>query len=122
MPKEILNRFEKKMGFAPGIMNVVTELDPKMTEFYEFCDSTIQEDGALSSRMKMLMIMAIGAERHCRECVVSAMRGAYNKGATEAEILEAIRVVAVGGGAPAVAACKEALEMLKQKKFKKGSC
>jgi len=122
MSKEILNKFEKKMGFTPEIMNVVTELDPKMADFYEFCDFTIQEDGALSSKIKMLIIMAMGAQRHCKECVVSAMRGAYNKGATEAEIMEAIRVVAVGGGAPAIAACKDALHMLKEKKFKKESC
>jgi len=122
MSKKILKRFEKKMGFTPEIMSVVAELDPKMTEFYDFCDSTIQEDGALTSKMKMLMIMAMGAQRHCEECVISAMRGAYNKGATETEILEAIRVVAVGGGAPAIAACKDALHMLKEKKFKKKRC
>jgi alkylhydroperoxidase/carboxymuconolactone decarboxylase family protein YurZ len=122
MSKKMLKKFEKKMGFAPEIMNVVTELDPRMADFYDFCDSTIQEDGALSSKMKMLIIMAMGAQRHCKECVTSAMRGAYNKGATEAEILDAIRVVAVGGGAPAIAACKDALQMLKEKKFKRESC
>ncbi|MCP8307488.1 MAG: carboxymuconolactone decarboxylase family protein [archaeon] len=122
MSKEILSRFKKKMGFTPEIMSVISELDPKMAEFYKFCDFTIQEDGALPSKIKMLMIMAMGAQRHCEECVISAMRGAYNKGATEAEILEAIRVVAVGGGAPAIAACKDALHILKEKKFKKGSC
>jgi len=119
MSKKILSKFGKKMGFVPEIMSVITELDPKMAEFYEFCDFTIQEDGALSSKVKMLIIMAMGAQRHCNECVISAMRGAYNKGAKEAEILEAIRVVAVGGGAPAIAACKDALHMLKEKKFKK---
>lgn len=100
MSKKLLSKFEKKMGFTPEIMSVAAKLDPKMGEFYEFCDFTIQEDGALSSKMKMLMIMVMGAQRHCKECVVSAMRGAYNKGATEAEILEAIRVVAVGGRSP----------------------
>jgi len=122
MSKKMLKKFERKMGFTPEIMNVVTELDPRMADFYDFCDFTIQEDGALSSKTKMLIIMAMGAQRHCKECVVSAMRGAYNKGATEAEILDAIRVVAVGGGAPAIAACKDALRMLKEKKFKKDSC
>jgi alkylhydroperoxidase/carboxymuconolactone decarboxylase family protein YurZ len=118
MPKELNEKFKKKMGFAPVIMNVAAEMDPKMAAFYEFCDSTIQDDGALPSRIK---IMSMGAQRHCKECVVSAMRGAYKKGATEAEILDAIKCVAVAGGAPAIAACKDALEMLRDKKFV-GTC
>jgi len=117
MPKALTDKFKKKMGFAPAIMSVAAEMDPKLVDFYEFCDSTIQDDGALSSKVKMLIIMAMGAQRHCKECVVSAMRGAYKKGATEAEILDAVRCVAVGGGAPAIAACRDALEMLNEKKF-----
>ncbi len=54
--------------------------------------------------------------------VYSAMRGTYNKGATEAKILEAIRVMVVKGGGQAIAARKDALQMLKDKKFKKGTC
>jgi len=120
MPKNLTNKFVKKMGFTPTIMSVAAEMDPKLVDFYEFCDSTIQDDGALSSKVKMLIIMAMGAQRHCTECVVSAMRGAHKKGATYAEILEAVRCVAVAGGAPAIAACKDALQMLKQNKLGKG--
>jgi AhpD family alkylhydroperoxidase len=69
-----------------------------------------------------MLNLVIGAQRHCKECVVSAMRGAYNKGATEEEILEAVRCVAVAGGAPAVTACKDALLMLKDKSFDKAGC
>ncbi len=119
---ELTGKFSKKMGFAPEIMHVAVQLDPKMAEFYNFCDSTIQNDGALPSKTKMLIIMAMGAQRHCKECVVSAMRGAYNKGASEQEILEAIRAVAVAGGAPAITACKDALVMLRDKDFAKAGC
>ena len=120
--KDLTDKFVKKMGFAPEIMHIAAQMDPKMAEFYNFCDSTIQNDGALPSKVKMLLIMVMGAQRHCKECVVSAMRGAYNKGATEEEILEAIRCVAVAGGAPAVTACKDALLMLKDKSFDKAGC
>jgi len=119
---ELTAKFSKKMGFAPEIMHVAAQIDPKMAEFYNFCDSTVQNDGALPSKTKMLIIMAMGAQRHCKECVVSAMRGAYNKGASEQEILEAIRVVAVSGGAPAITACKDALVMLRDKDFDKAGC
>ncbi len=120
--KELSGTFRKKMGFAPEIMHVAVQLDPKMAEFYNFCDSAVQDDGALPSKFKMLVIMAMGAQRHCKECVVSSMRGAINKGATEQEVLEAIRVVAVAGGAPAITACKDALVMLRDKNFDKAGC
>ena len=122
MSKKLTGTFKKKMGFAPAIMHIAAEMDPKMAEFYNFCDSTVQNDEALTSKFKLLLIMAMGAQRHCKECVVSAMRGAYNKGATEEEILEAIRTVAVAGGAPAIAACKDALQMLRDKTFDKANC
>jgi alkylhydroperoxidase/carboxymuconolactone decarboxylase family protein YurZ len=50
------------------------------------------------------------------------MRAAYRKGATEEEILEAIRCIAVAGGAPALTACKDALQLLKEKKLDKEGC
>lgn len=117
MKKELSKKFDRKMGFTPSIMNIATELDPKLEAFYEFCDSTIQDDSGLPSKYKMLIIMAMGAQRHCKECVVSSMRAAHKKGATDAEIIDAVRCVAVAGGAPAIAACKDALQMLKDKKF-----
>jgi len=121
MSEKLNKKFKSKMGFSPAIMNVAVSLDPKLEEFYEFCDATIQNDSALASKTKMLIIMAMSAQRHCKECVVSAMRGAYRKGATEDEILDVIRCIAVAGGAPAVSACRDALEMLKDKKLM-GSC
>jgi len=120
MKNELSERFKKKMGFTPTIMDVATELDPKLITFYDFCDSTIQDDSALPSKIKMLIIMAMGAQRHCKECVVSAMRGAYKKGATVAEIIDAIRCIAVAGGAPALSACKDALQLLKENKLAEG--
>ncbi len=122
MTKTLKEKFDKKMGFTPAIMHIAAEIDPKMADFYNFCDTAVQEDGALPSKFKMLLIMAMGAQRHCKECVVSAMKGAHNKGATDAEIIEAIRVVAVAGGAPAITACKDALQMLKDKSFDKMGC
>ncbi|MEM0214703.1 MAG: carboxymuconolactone decarboxylase family protein [Archaeoglobaceae archaeon] len=113
--EKVVKSIEKKMGFAPGIMKLVKELDPKAVEFYEFCDKAIQEDGALPAKFKLMLVMAMGAQRHCKECVTSAMRGAMNRGATREEIVEAIRVIFVAGGAQAVAACREAIEELIKK-------
>ncbi len=113
--ERVVSSIEKKMGFAPGIMKLIKELDPKAVEFYEFCDKVVQEDGALPAKFKLMLVMAMGAQRHCKECVSSAMRGAINRGASKEELVEAIRVIFVAGGAQAVAACKEAIEELLKK-------
>ena len=55
-------------------MRLIRELDPKAVEFYEFCDKVVQEDGALPTKFKLMLIMAMGTQRRCRECVSSAMR------------------------------------------------
>lgn len=110
--EKVVRSIERKMGFAPGIMKLIRELDPKAVEFYEFCDKVVQEDGALPAKFKLMLVMAMGAQRHCRECVSSAMRGAINRGASREELVEAIRVIFVAGGAQAVAACREAIEEL----------
>jgi AhpD family alkylhydroperoxidase len=111
----VVRSIEKKMGFTPGIMKLVKELDPKSVEFYEFCDKVVQEDGALPAKFKLMLVMAMGAQKHCRECVSSAMKGAINRGASREELVEAIRVIFVAGGAQAVAACREAIEELLKK-------
>ncbi|MCS7143576.1 MAG: carboxymuconolactone decarboxylase family protein [Archaeoglobaceae archaeon] len=113
--EKVVKKIEKKMGFAPNIMKLVKELDPKSVEFYEFCDKVIQEDSVLPAKFKLMLVMAMGAQRHCKECVVSAMKGAMNRGATREEIIEVIRVIFVAGGAQAVAACREAIEVLMKK-------
>ncbi len=109
---DVVEKVESKMGFAPRIMKLITQLDPKSKEFYEFCESIIQEDGALPAKFKLLLVMAIGAQKHCKECVVSALKGAINHGATREELIETIRVIFVTGGSQAVSACREAIEEL----------
>jgi hypothetical protein len=46
------------MGFALGIMKLIRELDPKAVEFCEFCDKVVQEDGALPTKFKLMLVMA----------------------------------------------------------------
>jgi alkylhydroperoxidase/carboxymuconolactone decarboxylase family protein YurZ len=42
------------------------------------------------------------------------MKSALNHGATEEEIMETLEVIFLTSGAPAVAACREALKLLKE--------
>jgi AhpD family alkylhydroperoxidase len=53
-------------------------------------------DGALSTKQKELISVAIGALNRCQYCIVVHVYQAYEAGATRDEILEAA-MVAIGG-------------------------
>ena len=108
--ENIPRKISGRLGFEPGPMQTLVKFDPEAASFYEHCDRVILSDGALPAKYKMMLVMCIGAVRMCSECVSQSMRAALNLGATRREILEALRVAFVSGGAQTVRAAKEALE------------
>lgn len=58
-------------------------------------------DGALPARTKELIALAVAITRTCDGCIASHARGAARRGATEAEVAEAIGVAVLMNGGPA---------------------
>lgn len=114
-PKKVIDSIEGKMGFTPEIMNMMGEMNPELFEHYKKCDDHIQEDGALSAKVKVLMSLAVMAAQRCEPCCESQMRSALNHGATKEEIMETMNVVFITSGAPGVAACRRALKLMEGK-------
>lgn len=113
--KKIIKNIESKMGFTPQILEMMGEMSPEMFSMYRRCDEGIQEDGALSAKVKVLMSLAVMAAQRCEPCCESQMRSALHHGATPEEIMETMNVVFVTSGAPGVATCRKALNMLEGK-------
>lgn len=111
-PKKVIKSIDDKMGFTPEIMNMMGEMNPELFEHYKKCDDGIQEDGALSAKVKVLMSLAVMASQRCEPCCESQMRSALNHGATKEEIMETMNVVFITSGAPGVATCKRALKLI----------
>jgi len=111
-PKKVIDSIEGKMGFTPEIMNMMGEMNPELFEHYKKCDEIIQEDGALSSKVKVLMSLAVMASQRCEPCCESQMRSAINHGASKEEIMETMNVIFITSGAPGVATCRKALKIL----------
>jgi AhpD family alkylhydroperoxidase len=82
-------------------------------EGYRKCDNKILTDGALPAKTKILMALAVVASKQCEACTVSQMKSALKNGATKEEIMETMDVIFITSGAPAVAACRNALKLLK---------
>lgn len=110
--KKIIESIDQKMGFTPEILNMMGEMNPELFAHYKKCEDGIQQDGALSAKVKVLMSLAVVASQRCEPCCVSQMRSALSHGATEKEIMETMNVVFITSGAPGVAACRQALNLL----------
>lgn len=111
--REIIDSMSDKLGFTPQILEVIGELEPELLQKYNMCDNKLLSDGALPAKTKILMALAVVASKQCERCVASQMKSALKNGATKEEIMETMDVIFITSGAPAVAACRDALKMLK---------
>jgi AhpD family alkylhydroperoxidase len=70
--------------------------------------------GALSTKIKELMALAIAITVRCDGCIAYHVHDALLAGATRAEVLETIGVAVLMGGGPSTVYGAEALEALEQ--------
>jgi AhpD family alkylhydroperoxidase len=71
-------------------------------------------DGALSTKVKELMCLAIGIGVHCDGCIAYHVHDALKAGASRQEVIEAIAVAVMMGGGPASVYGALAMEALDQ--------
>jgi len=71
-------------------------------------------DGALESKTKELMALAISVTIRCEDCIVYHMQAAIKNGANEDEIMETLGVAVEMGGGPSVVYGGRALEAYKE--------
>ncbi len=62
-----------------------------------------EKPGALSTKIKELISIALGITAHCPYCIAFHTKNAINEGATRQEIMESALVAGLMGGGPAVA-------------------
>lgn len=111
--KELLESMSEKLGFTPHILEILGELDSESLQKYNRCNKKLLSDGALPAKVKILMALAVVASKQCERCTVVQMQSALKNGATKEEIMEVMDVIFITSGAPAVAACRDALKLLK---------
>lgn len=90
--RKILNDF---MGGLSGL----GETNKAVVDAFMGLQEAAYADGALPSKTKELISVAIGAYNRCPYCIVYHVYCAYKAGATRDEILEAAMVAAGGFGA-----------------------
>jgi AhpD family alkylhydroperoxidase len=101
--KQYLDQIETMKG-------EVGKLDPAFLAAWSELSAQGGKDGALSSKSKELICVAIGVAMRCNFCIASHVKKALQQGATRAEIMEAGFVAVKMGGGPALAYLSQVIE------------
>jgi AhpD family alkylhydroperoxidase len=102
--RQDLKQFQQHMG-------ALTEEAPEIEEFLEYVEAA-EAPGALESKHKELISLAIGIVSHCDPCILWHTNAALEAGATREEILGALKVAVVMGGGPGLAYAVKAHRVL----------
>lgn len=87
---------------------------PKTMESFNLLHQSSIVDGALDSKTKELIALAIAITVRCDGCIAFHVHDALGSNATSSEIVETIGVAVLMGGGPSVVYGCEALEALEQ--------
>lgn len=90
---------EVRRGLAEPARRLREDI-PDVVERFAALEHEAMADGALSAKDKELLALAIAATKQCDGCVAAHGRGAAGRGATEAEVAEAMGVVILMNGGP----------------------
>jgi alkylhydroperoxidase/carboxymuconolactone decarboxylase family protein YurZ len=119
MADEAKHAFEKvSLGAENQAYNMIAKLDPEYFERLKglYVDGTFGREGALSRKIKELIMVGITCALHRPRGVKLHSERALASGATPREVLEAIEVAAIPGGMPGLWLGVETLgEILKSK-------
>lgn len=94
------------------------ELAPEPAKAFREFSKSVFANGALSTKMKQLIAVAVAHTTQCPYCIKGHTEGALNHGATEAEIMEAIWVAAEMRAGAAYAHSTIALDVLETARAK----
>ncbi|TFF99304.1 MAG: carboxymuconolactone decarboxylase family protein [Promethearchaeota archaeon] len=82
-----------------------------MKGFQKFMNS-VKSEGALSTKMKNIIGVALAVSRQCEYCVPFYVSQALESGASKEEIIEATLVAGLLGGGPAIMYAKRVFDAL----------
>jgi AhpD family alkylhydroperoxidase len=95
------------------ITNLGNELPGPMSGFARLHRKAV-EDGALTGKTKELIALSISVAIRCEGCIAYHVHDAIQMGATRPEIIEAIGVAVLMGGAPASVYATYAMDAIEQ--------
>ena len=102
--KQILGTYSKWYASAPDVLRsveVMADKSPQALKAYFALRTIVIEEGALSRKVKELILLGINLVRHFEPGVSFHIKGALESGASQEEIIETIVTAMMSGAAPA---------------------
>lgn len=87
---------------------------PEVMKAFAGLHTAVMAPGALDTKTKELMALALAVSMRCDGCIASHARGAAKHGASEAEVAEAVGVAVLMTGGPATVYGPRALAAYKE--------
>ena len=107
------NYVETHQALEERLAQLGSEIPGPMTGFARLHKKAV-EDGALSSKVKEMMALAISIVVGCEGCIAYHVHDAVAAGATRQELLETIGVGILMGGGPGSIYAAHALDAMEQ--------
>jgi len=92
----------------------VREHIPAVFEGYGALSGAVFVDGAIDTKTKELIALAIAVTKQCDGCIASHARGAARRGATAEEVAEALGVAILMNGGPGTVHAPRAFEAFQE--------
>lgn len=89
-------------------------MQPETMQAFSALQEGAIKSGALDSKTKELIAMAIAVAARCDGCISFHTQDALNAGASEAEISDALSVAVLMGGGPSLVYATHVLEAMEQ--------
>ena len=96
------------------LMKKAGEIEPDYAKALMEFVKQAEKPGALSTKVKELISIALGITSHCPFCIAFHVKNAIGEGATKKEILEAGLVAGLMGGGPAIAYLRYLIDACEQ--------
>lgn len=91
-------------------LSTMKDAAPEAMGAFEAFNETLFKDGALPTKTKELIALAVGISKQCSYCIEVHRRAAGRAGASEAELVEAGLVAAAIGAGAAVTHTTHAIQ------------
>lgn len=106
--------YPKKLRNVKKNIRSLTSAQPGVMEAFTKLHKTAVATGALSTKTKELMALAISITSRCDDCIAHHIYDAIEAGATREEITEAIGLAILMGGGVSMIYATHAIEALDQ--------
>ena len=104
------DKFKDLLQHTNQALGTIHKGTPDTLQAFHQLSQAATKDGALSTKTKELMALAIGVAKQCQGCIGFHTQKLINLGMTKEELLETLGMAVYMGGGPALMYAAEAIQ------------